>query len=86
MLLLNTYHEQLTKAAELYNFVNLTTKHVIPTFHFGIRQAMVDAGIPDSLAASQRFTNKFNEYLYAVMNRNRYMSFDLPTSENIIVS
>ena len=86
MLLLNTYHEQLTKAAELYNFVNLTTKHVIPTFHFGIRQAMVDAGIPDSLAASQRFTNKFNEYMYAVMNRNRYMSFDLPTSENIIVS
>ena len=79
------YHGQFMKATELYNFVNLTTKCVIPNFKFEARQAMVDAAIPDSLAASQAFSNKFNECLYAVMNQNRYKTFDLPTSEKILV-
>ena len=53
--LLTAYHEQFIKAAKLYNFVNLTTKHIIPHFKFEVRQAMVDAAIPDSLASSQPF-------------------------------
>ena len=83
---LSSHHEQFIKAAKLYNFVNLTTKHVIPNFQFEVRHAMVDAGIPDALAASPAFTNKFNEYLYAEMNQNRFQNFDLPITEQILVT
>ena len=84
--LLTAYHEQFIKAAKLYNFVNLTTKHIIPHFKFEVRQAMVDAAIPDSLASSQPFSNQFNDCLYSEMNQNRFQSFELPTTEKILVS
>ena len=83
---LSVYHEHLVKAAKLYNFVNLTTKHIIPNFKFDVRQAMVDASVPDALATTQPFFNKFNECLYSEMNQNRFQSFDLPINESILVA
>lgn len=83
--LLDFYEEKLIKAAKLFNFISLTTKNVIPNFQFDHRQAMIDVAIPDTLAASQAFTAKFLNHLYAEMDRNRLQSFEQPTSEKIIV-
>lgn len=60
------YEERLIKAVKLFNFVSMTTKHVIPNFRLEPHKAMVDAAIPDHLAASQLFLSKESMIIFTM--------------------
>ena len=50
--LLNVYDNHPTKAAKLYNFVSLTTKHAIVEFSYEYVDAMKEVGIQSNIAKS----------------------------------
>ena len=74
------YDIYLTKAAKLYNFISLTTKHVNADFAYEYVDAMEDMGIPSNLAKSLSFSQKFVVKLQEEMIRTRSEVIETPTT------
>lgn len=81
------YQEHLVRAARLFYFVDRTTKAINPLLEFDSREAMVDASIPEALATTQLFMNKFTQCLLTEANRVHPEGyFSVPRSEICIAS